>query len=195
MPVRRLILMAAACILTCAALAVAQDSQSIADIARQSRQKQLQTQAQATAASASSVTNGQPANPNLKTAAKPAHVYTNDEIPEHSEPDVPSASRHSADLLPANYTSGKLPPEQWKSQILEMKHSITELQRQIENVQNSIHFAGGNYEHHVLYNDRQREKEQQVENFKSQLAEQQKRLEEMQEEARHQGYSSAVYDP
>jgi len=34
-----------------------------------------------------------------------------------------------------------------------------------------------------------------VEILKSQLEQQQKRLEEMQEEARHQGYGSAVYDP
>lgn len=195
MPVRRLILYVTACILTCAALAFAQDSPSIADIARQSRQKQQQTQAPATAASDSPATNAQPASPNPKTPAKAAHVYTNDEIPEHTGPDLPSASQHSADLLPVNYTGGKVPAEQWKSQILQMKHSITSLQRQIDTVENSIHFAGGNYERHVLYNDRQREKEQQVENFKSQLAEQQKRLEEMQEEARHQGYSSAVYDP
>ena len=195
MSLRRRILIIIATTLTCASLVVAQDSQSIADIARQARQKQQQqAQAQATAASDASATSPQPADPNAKTP-KATHVYTNDEIPEHTGPDLPSGRQRSSDPSPTNYRGGKQPAEQWKSQILQMKHSIASLQRQIENVQNSVHFAGGNYERHVLYNDRQRQKEQQVENLKSQLAQQQKRLEDMQEEARHQGYSSAVYDP
>jgi hypothetical protein len=192
MSIRRLILIFAAGSLTCASTAMAQDSQSIADIARQARQKQ---QAQATATSDLSASTSQPADPNAKPPAKATHVYTNDEIPEHTAPDLPSSTRHSSELSPTNYRGGKQPAEQWKSQILQMKHSIASLQKQIDTVQGSIYFAGGNYEKHVLYNDRQRQKEQQVENMKSQLAQQQKRLEDMQEEARHQGYSSAVYDP
>ncbi|HLZ41234.1 MAG TPA: hypothetical protein VKQ11_09745 [Candidatus Sulfotelmatobacter sp.] len=177
--------------LTCGPLAIAQDSQSVADAARQSRQKQQQGQAQA----GSSTGANQPADPGTKPPAKAAHVYTNDEIPEHTGPDLPSAPQRSSDLAPTNYKGGKQPAQVWKSQILRMKNSIASLQKQIDSLQSSIRFAGGNYEKHVLYNDRQRQKEQQVENLKSQLSQQQKALEDMQEEARHQGYSSAVYDP
>ena len=192
---RRILIISATTALTCASQALAQDSQSIADIARQARQKQpQQAQAQATTAPDTSAPSSQPGDPNAKIP-KATHVYTNDEIPEHTGPDLPAQSQHSSDLSPTNYKRGKQPAEQWKAQILQMKHSIASLQKQIDNVQNSIHFAGGNYERHVLYNDRQRQKEQQVENLKSQLDQQQKRLEDMQEEARHQGYSSTVYDP
>jgi predicted ribosome quality control (RQC) complex YloA/Tae2 family protein len=47
----------------------------------------------------------------------------------------------------------------------------------------------------VQWNERQKEKQQQVERLKSQLEDQQKRLEDMQEQARKQGYGTSVYDP
>ncbi|HEV3513651.1 MAG TPA: hypothetical protein VGS05_18220 [Candidatus Sulfotelmatobacter sp.] len=188
MSIRRFVLTYAAGILAWAAAGLAQDSQSIADVARQTRQKQQQQ-----AAAASDAANG-PADPSAKVPAKAAHVYTNDEIPEHTGPDVNSSPRTPAGTR-ENYKGGKQSAEQWKSQIRQLKNNIASLHRQIDNIQNSVRFAGGNYERHVLYNDRQRQKEQQVENLKSQLDQQQKRLEDMQEQARHQGYSSAVYDP
>ena len=176
----------------------AQDPQSLGDAARQARQqKQQEKQSQAPAAADAAKPAPQAADSSGKPAppAKAAHVYTNDEIPEHTGPDLASGPQHESSLSPTNYKGGKLPPEQWKAQIRRIKNSITSLQKQIESVESSIHFAGGNYERHVLYNNRQRQKEQQVENLKSQLEQQQKLLEDMQEEARHQGYGSAVYDP
>lgn len=183
----------------CARMAHAQDPQSLGDVARQARQQkqQQENQPQATPAADTSKAAPQAADPKAKpvTPAKAAHVYTNDEIPEHTGPDLPSGPQAHPNVSPSNYKGGKQPAEVWKIQIVQLKHSIASLQKQIEAVESSIRFAGGNYEHHVLYNNRQRQKEQQVENLKSQLEQQQKRLEDMQEEARHQGYSSAVYDP
>jgi hypothetical protein len=43
--------------------------------------------------------------------------------------------------------------------------------------------------------ERQREKEQQLESMQTRLVEQQKRLEELQEAARKQGFGSSVYEP
>jgi gas vesicle protein len=179
----------------CAGMAFAQDSQSLGDVARQTRQKKQQQENQTQADPAKAA--AQAVDPNAKPAppAKAAHVYTNDEIPEHTGPDLRSGPEHGSSLSPTNYKGGKLSAEQWKAQIRRLKNSIAALQKQIEAVESSIHFAGGNYERHVLYNNRQRQKEQQVENLKSQLEQQQKLLEDMQEEARHQGYGSAVYDP
>ena len=198
MAFRRLVFVVAAAGL-CTGIALAQDSQSVADAARQARQQkqQQEKQSQAPAVADAAKTAPQAADPSAKPAppAKAAHVYTNDEIPEHTGPDLPSKPEHQSSLSPTNYKGGKLPPEQWRAQIRRIKNSITSLQKQIELVESSIHFAGGNYERHVLYNNRQRQKEQQVENLKSQLEQQQKLLEDMQEEARHQGYGSAVYDP
>ena len=198
MSFRRLVVVLAATGL-CAGMAHAQDPQSLGDVARQARQQKQQqaNQPKATPATDTSTTTPQAADPNAKPvpAAKAAHVYTNDEIPEHTGPDLPAGPQAHSNVSTTNYKGGKRPAEVWKIQILQLKHSIASLQKQVEAVESSIHFAGGNYEHHVLYNNRQRQKEQQVENLKSQLEQQQKSLEEMQEEARHQGYSSAVYDP
>jgi predicted ribosome quality control (RQC) complex YloA/Tae2 family protein len=47
----------------------------------------------------------------------------------------------------------------------------------------------------VGWNERQREKQQRVERMQAQLQEQKRRLEEMQDSARKQGYGSSVYDP
>jgi hypothetical protein len=47
----------------------------------------------------------------------------------------------------------------------------------------------------VQWNERQKEKQQEVERGQAQLAEQKKRLDDMQESARRQGYGSSVYDP
>ena len=183
----------------CAGIAHAQDPQSLGDVARQARQQKQQqdSQPKATPAADTPKTTPQAADPKAKPVApaKAAHVYTNDEIPEHTGPDLPSGPQAHSNVSPTNYKGGKQPAEFWKIQILQLKRSIASLQKQIEAVESSIRFAGGNYEHHVLYNDRQRQKEQQVEDLMSQLEQQQKRLEDLQEEARHQGYSSAVYDP
>ena len=194
---RRLVLVLAA-IGFCTGMAHAQDPQSLGDVARQARQQKQQqpSQPQQTPATDTSTATA-PTDPKAKPAppAKAAHVYTNDEIPEHTGPDLPSGPQAHSNASPTTYKGGKQPAEVWKVQILQLKHSIGSLQKQIEAIESSIHFAGGNYERHVLYNNRQLQKEQQVETLKSQLQQQQKSLEEMQEEARHQGYSSAVYDP
>jgi hypothetical protein len=194
---RRLVLVLAA-IGFCTGMAHAQDPQSLGDVARQARQQKQQqpSQPQQTPATDTSTATA-PTDPKAKPAppAKAAHVYTNDEIPEHTGPDLPSGPQAHSNVSPTTYKGGKQPAEVWKVQILQLKHSIASLQKQIEAIESSIHFAGGNYERHVLYNNRQLQKEQQVETLKSQLQQQQKSLEEMQEEARHQGYSSAVYDP
>jgi len=47
----------------------------------------------------------------------------------------------------------------------------------------------------VQKNERQREKEQQLESMKAQLDQRQKALEELQDAARKQGFGSSVYDP
>jgi hypothetical protein len=167
------------------AYAQAQDSQSLGDAARQARQ---QRQAHGNP----STTSKDPQNSN---AAKPPHIVTNDEIPEQeTSPNAATLSSAPDSAMP-NDSSGKHPPEYWKSQVLRVKNAVASLQRNIDTLSNSIRFAGGNYEKHVAWNERQREKQRQLEIMKSQLNHLQKRLEEMQEAARRQGYGSSVYDP
>jgi hypothetical protein len=161
------------------ALARGQDSQSLGDAARQARQQKLPSQASSSQAA-------------TQNPSKTRHVITNEEIPEQAE--APSASSHSRDSS-VNATAAKRAPEYLKAQILRAKNSIALLQRNIDALNNSIHFADANYENHVQWNERQREKQRQVDLMKSQLTDLQKRLEEIQEAARRQGYGSSVYDP
>ena len=88
------------------------------------------------------------------------------------------------------------PAEQWKSQIQAQKNAIASLQSQLNVLNESIHYAGGNcVSGCVQWNERQKQKQEQAESMKAQLEEQQKRLEEMQDAARKQGFGSSVYDP
>jgi len=164
------------------ALAVGQDSPSLGDVARQARKQKQDPQT------------------NAAQSSKPAKVITNEEIPEHSEADPqPStqedASRESA-LSSSPSGGAKIPAEQWKSRIEAQKNAIASLQNSIDRLNDSIHFAPGNcVSGCVQWNERQKEKQQEVDRGQAQLAEQKKRLEDMQESARRQGYGSSVYDP
>jgi hypothetical protein len=156
----------------------AQDAQSLGDAARQARQQKQPAQ------------NGSSQTASTQSPSKARHVITNEEIPE--QPEAASSTTHSGDSA-ANTTAAKRGPEYWKAQILRGKSAVTLLQRSIDSLSNSIHFLDANYENHVQWNERQREKQLDV--MKTQLADLQKRLEEMQETARRQGYGSSVYDP
>jgi DNA repair exonuclease SbcCD ATPase subunit len=77
-----------------------------------------------------------------------------------------------------------------------MKNSIASAQAQIDQLNESIHYAPSNcVSGCTQWNERQQQKQQQVESMKSQLEEMRKQMEDMQETARQQGYGSAVYDP
>ncbi|MGA8270114.1 MAG: hypothetical protein WB919_01065 [Candidatus Sulfotelmatobacter sp.] len=163
----------------------AQDSPSLGDLARQQRQQKEQA----------------------KTAAgkdaKPAKVITNEEIPGHAalaagsvtsgqEEETAQAESSSGAKQPAEH----LPAENWKSQILAQKNQIAGLQSQIAQLDESIRFAPANcVANCVSWNEHQKQKQDQVERMQAQLDDQKKQLDEMQESARKQGYSSAVYDP
>ena len=66
----------------------------------------------------------------------------------------------------------------------------------MKSLSDSIHFAGGNcIANCAQWNERQQQKQQEVDTMKAQLEQQQKALEEMQEAARKEGFGSSVYDP
>jgi hypothetical protein len=160
-------------------MASAQDSQSLGDLARRQRQQKDQS----------------------KTAPeknlKPVKVITNEEIPEH--PEITPAYESPVHYVPSAISSenaGRVPAAQWKSQILAQKNQISSLERQVNQINESIRFAPANcVANCVGWNERQREKQQQVERMQAQLQDQKKQLEEMQDSARKQGYGSSVYDP
>jgi hypothetical protein len=194
----------------CACLAHSQDAQSLGDVARQSRLQKQQKDSQAKDSSAQNK-DGQSKDAPGTDAANPAatakdapppkapHVFTNDEIPEHAgAPEIPardSPTYKAADALTGSGSHG-VRAEQWKSQIQAQKSAIANLQREIASLSESVHYAGGNcVANCVQWNERQKQKQERVEVMKAQLEEQQKRLEDMQESARKQGFGSSVYDP
>jgi len=187
---RRIFALFAAGAYVCVLLANGQDSQSLADAARQARLQKQQKDAQAKNSSASA---------NDAPPAKTPRVITNDEIPEHvgstltpphsAEPQIPS-------YTPRSYGTRKTPADQWKSQIQAQKNAIASLQREIASLSGSIHFPVNCLPSTCdQRNERQLEKEDRVEIMKQQLEQQQKRLEDLQESARKQGFGSSVYDP
>jgi hypothetical protein len=182
--VRNLLLLSvAAC--ASASPAVSQDSQSMGDVARQARQqKQNNKDGQGKAAPAS----------------KTPKVITNDEIPEHSEDAeemAPSANDAAAgNSSPSLAGSTKASPDQWKSMIRTQKNLISSLQSSIDKLNDSIQFAPGNcVAGCVQWNERQKQKQVEVERLRSNLDTQKKSLERLQEQARQQGYGSSIYDP
>jgi hypothetical protein len=176
------------CFGCCALFAFGQDEPSLGDAARQARQQKQQKGTQ--------VKDGQSKD---AQAAKAQKVVTNDEIPEHPQSttsstssDQPGGVRYSA----PSSGGGKMAPEQWKSQILAQKNAISSMQTEVDKLNDSIHFAPANcVANCAQWNQRQREKQQEVERLQAQLEDQKKRLEDMQESARQQGYGSSVYDP
>ena len=180
----------------CALLADSQDSPSLGEAARQSRQQKQQQQKNAP------TRDPQTNDPQAKAALEPktAKVITNDEIPAHIVPVAHhSGSSDEPDAHAGNQpssTAAKIPAEEWKAQILSLKNAIASLQSNIARLNDSIHFAPANcVSNCAQWNERQQEKQRQVEVMKSQLEDQQKKLEDMQESARQQGYGGSVYDP
>jgi len=172
---RRIVLLGTASALLAAVFANGQEAASLGDLARQQR---LQKTA-----------------PAAKDAKTPK-VITNEEIPERT--DTGSLHKVSAqeNSTVAAYSGPKIPAEQWRSQIVAQKNQVTSLQNQIDELNESIRFAPANCAANCVgWNERQREKQQHAERMQAQLEEQKKRLDDMQESARKQGYGSSIYDP
>jgi predicted ribosome quality control (RQC) complex YloA/Tae2 family protein len=169
----------------CSLFALGQDDASLGDAARLARQ---QKQQKGTQAKGGQSKDAQP--------AKTPKVITNDEIPGH--PPVSASSASADQPRGANYSqpSGKVSVEQFKSRILAQENMISSMQSEVDELNDSIRFAPANcVANCVQWNQRQRDKQQEVERLQAQLEDQKKRLEDMQESARQQGYGSSVYDP
>lgn len=174
------VLLQAATFCLSAGIVCGQDAPSLGDLARQQRQQKEQSKAAP------------------GRDVKASKVITNEEIPEHAQSASTPATRgqERGNSTPASSNEAKLPAERWKSQILTQKNQIDSLQREVDELNESIRFAPANcVEGCVGWNERQREKQQRVERMQQQLEEQKKRLEDMQDSARKQGYGSSVYDP
>jgi len=163
-----------------ALLAKGQDaSQSLGDVARKTREQKQQAK---------------DAQDKSKVPAKAPRVITDEQV-AHSVSEQSSDESTSA-AATEKLPSTKIPPEQWKSRILAQKTVVSTLENNIQKENDSIQFAPANCVSGCLqWNERQRQKQADVERMQSRLKDEQKKLEEMQEAARQQGYGSSVSDP
>ncbi len=209
MPTRQILVLLAAAAFLCAYPVYGQDdSPSLGDVARQARLQKQQKGAQSKDAAAPGKGEADQTKPDATKAApsatsknaspKPSHVVTNDEVPSHIGSTLTSA-KGSQPATPADEQPGSGEPgaaDQWKSQIQAQKASIAQMQSGIASLNDSIQYAGANcVSNCVQWNEDQKRKQDQVETMKGELEEQQKRLDDLQESARKQGFGSSVYDP
>jgi len=162
-------------------LAHAQDAPSLGDAARKARQQKQESK-----------------DTKAGPAAKKPHVITDEEVLHSAPGDQPAAAPASASSegLSTPAPAGKLSAEEWRTKIQSQKESVTTLQSGIDELNKSIQFAPGNcVSGCVQWNEKQMQKQQQVDRMQQELKQQQKQLEDMQETARQQGYGSSVGDP
>jgi len=173
---------------------------SLGDYARQLRVKKQQKEAQLQQAKEKQVQplEVQGAEAPAGPQAKAAHIVTHDDIPERAT--VTTASVHQK--VPAEseaQPSGddrNAQAQNYIAQILAQKNAIAALEQDIKTIGDSIHFAGGNcVANCAQWNEHQQEKQQEVETMKTQLEEQRKLLEGLQDEARKAGSGGSVTEP
>ena len=148
-------------------------SQSLGDVAREERLKREAKKAQA--------------------APK---VITNEDLPEHPNSDDGAASSRASSESAPSRPMGSKPAEQWRAEIAAQRKAVDALQSQIDRLNSSIHFAPGNCVRNcVQWNEQQIQKQDEVQQRQADLEQQKKKLEDMQEAARKEGYGNAVYEP
>jgi hypothetical protein len=129
-------------------------------------------------------------------------ILTNDDIascPDSAATVAPAPETNDAKASAADRSarpSPKVSAEHWKSQIQAQKTVVSSLQAEIDRLNGSVHFVEADlYVNGAVHNQHQAAKQQEVERLQSQLQEQKKKLEEMQDSARKEGYGSSVYEP
>jgi hypothetical protein len=168
--------------------------QSLGDIARENREKK--NNEDPSAAPPRVITNKDlPKDPDADQEPPATHsgasAAPSSEAPDHRSADRRSADRRSAEQRLAEQRAA----EHWKAQILAQKNKMATLQARIDQLQASIQSANGTVQSEGPYNRYQARQLQRVAQLQVQLDEQQRKLDQMQEAARHAGMHTAVYDP
>jgi len=175
--------LAIALLMSSAALA-----QSLGDVARENRDKKQAEDASGVRPKV--ITNKDlPKDPDADT--KPSEAPSATSAAAGSEAADRSADRRSARQRLAEQRAA----EQWNRQILAQKDKVAALQARIDRLHASIQAANGIVQSEGPYNWYQARQLQRVAQIQQQLDAQQKKLDQMQEAARHAGMHSAVYDP
>ena len=173
---------------------------SLGDYARQLRVKKQQKEAQLQQEKEKPVQPPEVQNAEAPAGPQPkaAHIVTQDDTPERAT--VTTASVHQkvpveSEAQPSG-ADRNAQAQNYIAQILAQKNAIAALEQDIKAIGDSIHFAGGNcVANCAQWNEHQQEKQHEVETMKTQLEEQRKLLESLQEEARKAGFGGSVTEP
>jgi predicted RNase H-like nuclease (RuvC/YqgF family) len=154
-------------------------AQSLADYAKQQKQqKDVQPQASVT-----------------------PKLYTNEDISTgtHAQPaSTPAPGKTNDAELKAKNDKFKQRAQQLTQKIRQQKQVVHALDLQIDQLQAALQSAGGTSvgtAQTVQYNQRQRAARDQIARLQQKLGDEKRKLEDMQESARKEGYGTAVYDP
>jgi len=161
--------------------------QSLGDIARENREKQTANDASSTAKPKVITNKDLPRDSEANTGPSEAQSGPSTAA-SNKAAESRSAERHFAEQRQAEQRAA----DQWKRQILAQKDKIAALQARIDHFHASLHPVGESVQYEAPYN---RYQAQRVAQFQQQLNEQKRKLEQMQEAARHAGMHTAVYDP
>jgi len=169
--------------------ALAQSGPSLGDVARANREKQQAQQA---------------------TATRPK-VISNADLPDDppgvpdSDPSEPMTMVSGVSCPPENRSydqrfaqqdhAQQRAGEQWRERIENQESRIAELQARIDQMNASIHSAGSGTLSEGPYNRYQARQMQRVAQMQEMLDLQKRKLAMMQEEPRHAGMHTSVYDP
>lgn len=131
-----------------------------------------------------------------ETTDSPKVITNADIVHDPEDDDKPVRQSHNQNYAKPFADKSEATAKMYKSQILAQKKSIADLQKQMDALNASVHYATSNIAYNTAqHNERQAEKQQRVEQMRQQLEAAQKQLEEMQEAARRAGFGNGVYDP
>jgi predicted RNase H-like nuclease (RuvC/YqgF family) len=160
------------CSVTLILMSAASYGQSLGDVAREQKQKQQ-----------------------AKSSQSAPKVITNDDLGDPPSGSTDASEGKKPDNSPSKPLGSKT-AEQWKAEIEAQKTAIANLQNRIDKVNSSVRFTQTSRTWSaVRHNERQEQKLDDVQQMQGQLAEAQKRLEQLQESVRQEGFGSSVYDP
>jgi len=150
--------------------AAAQDTPSLGDLARQQRQQEQ---------------------------ANPPKVYTNADLPEHSAPSPPPAasSEEHAPAMPATSAGPNQPHERMRAQIEARRSQLATIQARIDQMRESSRSAPNCARGCVGWNQRQQERQEQIQRMQARVDEEKRRLDEMEARARQPGRGGSPFDP
>jgi cell division protein FtsB len=174
--------------------------QSLGDVARENRDKQNAEEAASSTVKPRVITNKDlPKDPNPSpgpsevppaasaVAGKDADPFSAHHLAEQQVADQRLAEERLAQQRAA---------DQWKRHILAQKNKMATLQARIDQLKASMRPANSTVQYETLpYNRYQAQQLQRVAQIQQQLDEQKRKLDRMQEAARHAGMHTAVHDP